>query len=118
MEKTNEELAKLLGLTVEQVEYLKESWLTTKVAEMAAKLNVTDQALRRLARKLNLGPRPERGSRFDPSRKEIRQRAAEVRSRWTPEERSRREVGVRGKAAWTPPMVRVGDIEAPSYARI
>ncbi len=115
MEKTNEQLARRLGLTVKQVEYVKASWLTTKVAEMAAKLNVGDQKLRRIARKLSLGPRPERESRFDPSPEEIELRAAEVRAKWTPAEKRSRGYGVKN---WTAPTIRVGEIEAPSYARI
>jgi hypothetical protein len=98
--------------------YLEANWLTGRVADMAKHIGVSEQKCRRIAIKLKLGPRPERGSQYDPSRLEIKRRAAEVRSQWTPEERARRVVGSLRAARWTPPTVRVGDIEAPSYARI
>ena len=98
--------------------YLEANWQTARVADMARHLGLSEQKVRRTAILLKLGPRPERGSQYDPSRSEIKKRAAEVRSRWTPEERARRVVGSLRAAMWTPPMVRVGEIEAPSFARI
>lgn len=103
---------------MEHEEYLKANWQTLRVADMAKRLKMTPQALRRLAIRLKLGPRPARPLPHDPNRREIKKRAAEIRSQWTPEERQRREVGIRRPVAWTPPVVLLGEIEAPCFGRI
>lgn len=83
--------------------YLREHWQTARVAEMAEKLRISEQAVRRLAIKLQLGPR-ERDV-LEPSQQEIDERSAEVRARWSPEERERRLVGLRRR--WIVPSVTV-----------
>lgn len=99
--------------------YLRANWTKARVADMAIHVGMQEQQVRRLAIKLKLGPRPERkSSQSDPSRAEIKKRAAEVRSQWTREERLRREVGPRARRAWSLPLIQVGEIEAPSFSRM
>jgi hypothetical protein len=104
------------------VEYLKLHWKTTKVSVIAAHLRMEEPAIRRLAIRLKLGPRPARLPDEDveePSPQEISERAASVRAQWSPEERERRRVGQpRGRKRWTVPVIETGEIEAPSFARI
>lgn len=105
------------------IEYLKSHWQTTKVSVISAHLGIEEPAVRRLAAKLRLGPRPKQLPVEDdaeqPSPEEISERAARVRAQWSPEERERRRVGQpRGRKRWTVPMIETGEIEAPSFSRI
>ena len=109
-----------LKLSRKQAEYVVASWSTTSVAEMARKLKMTDPVVRRIARVLNLGPRPkpDEGSPFDPSPEQIKQRAEEIRAKWTPAEMRLRASACDRRKRWTLPTIRIGEIEPPSYARI
>jgi len=111
-----------------QMEYLSRDnlaavWTTKSVPEIAAQFGVGTSTIYHWGKKwkmpqrrkyADLGPRQD-----DPCEKTIEQRAAEVRAQWSPAERKRRLVGVARKATrWTPPVIAIGEIEAPSYSRI
>jgi hypothetical protein len=97
-------------------EYLKSNWGSAKVSEMATHLKLLPTTVRSIARKIDLGPRPERASHLDPSRKEIRRLTAEIRKTWSPEEKARRDLRGRSEAGRGRPAVSIG-IEAPSFSR-
>jgi hypothetical protein len=100
----------------EMFEYLKLNWNVLKVSDMANHLNLSDTTVRSIARKIDLGPRPERPSHLDPSRKEIRKLTAAIRKKWTPEEKARRDLRGRSEAGRIRPAISIG-IEAPSFSR-
>ena len=120
MEKETNYLRNRLDLTppqaTEMFEYLKSNWTVLRVADMATHLNLSQTTVRSIARKLSLGPRPERASHLDPTQKEIRSRAAEVRKKWTPEERARRDLRGRSEAGRGRLVVSLFT-EAPSFSR-
>lgn len=97
-------------------ESLEQVWQTTPVAEIARLFGVKPQKIYHLSRKWSL---PERERIEDcPSPEEIAERAAQVRAGWTDGERESRAVGPgRSREQWTPPTIRVGDCEAPSFSR-
>lgn len=102
------------------VSTLSEGWKTRSVAEMAKELNLSPTTVRSIARRLELGQRPERESPSDPSRLEILFRAAEIRKRWTPEEKEKRDLlrrSTRTEPTWEAPTVSTGVIESPTFAR-
>lgn len=100
----------------EMFDYLQSNWSSAKVADMAAHLKLSPTTVRSIARKINLGPRPERASHLDPSRDEIRQRAAAIRKTWSPAEKARRDLRGRSEAGRVRQVVSLG-IEAPSFSR-
>ena len=100
----------------EMFEYLKSHWSSAKVSDMATHLKLSQTTVRSIARKINLGPRPERASHREPSRDEIRRRAAEIRKTWSPAEKARRDLRGRSEAGRGRRVVSLG-IEAPSFAR-
>jgi DNA-binding XRE family transcriptional regulator len=97
-------------------DYLKSHWSSAKVSDMAKQLNLSQTTVRSIARKINLGPRPERASHLDPSRDEIKRLAAEIRKTWSPAEKARRDLLGRSEAGRGRRVVSLG-IEAPSFAR-
>ena len=96
--------------------YLQLHWKVSRVADIAKHLKLSETTVRSIARKTNLGPRPERPSQRDPSRREIRSRAAEIRKTWSPEERARRDLRGRSEAGRLRPLVSLFR-EAPSFSR-
>lgn len=96
--------------------YLQSHWRVSRVADMAKHLKLSEPTVRSIARKINLGPRPEKPSHLDPTPKEIESRAAEIRKKWTPEERARRDLLGRSEAGRIRPAISMG-IEAPSFSR-
>ena len=100
----------------EMFEYLKANWIVLRVADMATRLNLSPTTVRSIARKINLGPRPERASHLDPSLDEIRRRAAAIRKTWSHEEKARRDLLGRSEAGRARRPVSLG-IEAPSFSR-
>lgn len=96
--------------------YLQSNWTVAKVSEMAKHLKLAETTVRSIARKINLGPRPERPSHLDPSRDEIRRRAAAIRKTWSHEEKARRDLRGRSEAGRLRPAISMG-IEAPSFSR-
>ena len=96
--------------------YLQANWTVARVSEMAKHLRLAETTVRSIARKIDLGPRPERPSHRDPSRKEIRKLTAAIRKKWTPEEKARRDLRGRSEAGRIRPAVSIG-IEAPSFSR-
>ena len=104
----------------EAMEYLSENWTVLSVTDMAAHLKLPSTKVRNIARKLELGPRPERESLRDPTRLEIMYRAGEIRKTWTPAEKVRRDLRRRSPRAepiWEAPTVTTGVIESPTFAR-
>lgn len=99
--------------------YLQRHWNThKKVSEMAVKLGMDEPSLRRLAIRLKLGPRPKPVDvPPDPSEKEIEALTAAIRESWTPAERNQRWCGAR-KVRWKAPLIRVGEIEPPTFSRM
>lgn len=99
--------------------YLSRHWQTQKkVSEMATKLGIDEAAVRRLAIRLKLGARPKpENLPADPSPEEIESRALAIRESWTPAERNQRWCGPKRKR-WKPPVIQVGEIEAPTYSRM
>jgi hypothetical protein len=100
----------------EMFDYLKSNWSSARVADMATHLKLSPTTVRSIARKINLGPRPEGASHLDPSRDEIRRRAAAIRKTWSHEEKARRDLRGRSEAGLGRRVVSLG-IEAPSFAR-
>jgi hypothetical protein len=96
--------------------YLKSQWSVAKVSDMAKHLRLSDTTVRSIARKINLGPRPESASHRNPSRREIRRLAAEIRKTWSPEEKAKRDLRGRSEAGRIRPVISVG-VEAPSFSR-
>jgi hypothetical protein len=109
-----------LDLTTQHAEemflYLKQHWTSARVADIATHLCLSPTTVRSIARKINLGPRPERASHLDPSRDEIRRRAAAIRKTWSHEEKARRDLRGRSEAGLGRRVVSLG-IEAPSFSR-
>lgn len=109
-----------LGLTNQDAtrvfKYLKSNWSSAKVADMGQHLKLSQAKVRSIARKINLGPRPERVSHLDPSRDEIKRRAAAIRKTWSHEEKARRDLRGRSEAGRVRRVVSLG-IEAPSFSR-
>ena len=120
MEKQVKYIKNRLDLTtqdaMEMFRYLKSQWESAKVSEMANHLKLSPTTVRSIARKIDLGPRPERASLLDPSRKEIRKLAAEIRKKWSPEERARRDLRGRSEVGLGRAAISIG-IEAPSFSR-
>ena len=113
-----------LDITTENAEKLvntlSEGWKTRSVAEMAKELKLSPTTVRSIARRLELGQRPERESPSDPSRLEILFRAAEIRKGWSPEEKAKRDLlrrSTRTEPTWEAPTVTTGVIESPTFAR-
>ena len=100
----------------EMFDYLQSNWSSAKVADMATHLKLSPTTVRSIARKIDLGPRPERASHLDPSRDEIKRRAAAIRKTWSHEEKARRDLRGRSEAGRVRQVVSLG-IEAPSFAR-
>jgi len=97
-------------------EYLQSHWRSAKVSDMGKHLKLSQTTVRSIARKINLGPRPERASHLDPSQDEIRRRAAAIRKTWSHEEKARRDLRGRSEAGRVRQVVSLG-IEAPSFSR-
>ena len=97
-------------------ESLEEIWQTTSVKEIARRFSVKPQKIYQLSKKWNL---PEREREEDaPSEQEIAERAAQVRATWSDADWESRAVGpVRNRERWTPPTIRIGECEAPSFSR-
>lgn len=94
-------------------------WRTHTPTQIAAKLKVTRNQVYQAARTLNLPSRTELLKDVEsPTAEEIEARAAAVRRTWSQEELESRLVGNRSPKRWTPPEIRVGEIEPPSYSRI
>lgn len=113
-----------LDITKEKAETLVNTltagWKTRSVAEMAKELKLSPTTVRSIARRLELGQRPERESLSDPSRLEILFRAAEIRKSWSPEEKAKRDLlgrSPRTEPIWEAPTVTTGVIESPTFAR-
>jgi len=100
----------------EMFEYLKLNWSSARVSDMATHLKLSPTTVRSIARKINLGPRPERASHLDPSLDEIKRRAAAIRKTWSHEEKARRDLLGRSEAGVGRRVVSLG-IEAPSFSR-
>ena len=100
----------------EMFDYLQSNWRSAKVSDMATHLKLSPTTVRSIARKIDLGPRPERASHLDPSRDEIKRRAAAIRKTWSHEEKARRDLRGRSEAGRVRQVVSLG-IEAPSFAR-
>jgi hypothetical protein len=100
-------------------ESLSKVWETKGVAEIAAQFGVRKQAIYYWGRKWGLPPRAEPlgPQPVDPTEKEIEERAREVREKWTAQDRKKRQVGG-GRKRWKPPVIEIGEIEAPSFSRI
>ncbi len=75
-------------------------WETQETVEIAKEYEITVNQVWDLAKGFKLGPKPW-AKENRPSPEEIRERAAEVRSRWTEQEMEKRFVGA---VAWTPPL--------------
>lgn len=120
MEKEVKYIKNRLDLTQKDAEetfqYLQSHWTVSRVADIAKHLNLSETTVRSIARKIDLGPRPERASHLDPTRKQIRSRAAAIRKKWSPEEKARRDLRGRSEAGLVRPVISIG-IEAPSFAR-
>ena len=120
MEKQVKYIKNRLDLTTQDAtamfEYLKSNWSSAKVSEMATHLRLPQTTVRSIARKIDLGPRPERASHLDPSRKEIRRRAAAIRKTWSHEEKARRDLRGRSEAGRGRLVVSLFT-EAPSFSR-
>lgn len=96
--------------------YLQSHWTVSRVADIAKHLRLSETTVRSIARKIDLGPRPEKPSHLDPSQQEIESRAAEIRKTWTAEELARRDLRGRSEAGQVRPVVSLFK-EAPSFSR-
>lgn len=108
-----------MDTTIRRDEF-KELWMKSTPTEMAKKYGISRMAIYGKAKSFGLPSRSEIEAKLEsPSADEILARAAEVRKRWSHEEEQKRLVGSRGtERRWTPPEIRVGEIEPPSYSRI
>lgn len=96
-------------------------WNEKTVSEIAQMFSVTPQQIYQYSRKFGLPPKRKVASHVrhgDPTPEEIKERAKAIRSKWSPEERQNRTVGHVKRSRWTPPVISVGEIEAPSFSRI
>ena len=108
-----------MDTTIRKDEF-EELWKKQTPTEIAKRYGISRMAVYHRAKSFGLPSRSEIESNLEsPSADEILARAAEVRKRWSREEEQKRLVGRRGTARrWTPPEIRVGEIEPPSFPRI
>jgi len=97
-------------------QYLQSHWTVSRVADIAKHLKLSETTVRSIARKIDLGPRPEKASHLDPTPEQIERRAAAIRRTWSPEERARRDLRGRSEAGRGRLVVSLFT-EAPSFSR-
>lgn len=85
---------------------VKDLWATTSTTEIAVQAGVSVSHVFRIAKRLGLKPKTLLAAESErPSPKEIKERAAVVRRRWTASEERRRRVGW-GDGPYTVPQLR------------
>lgn len=98
------------------LDYLTSHWTSEKVSDIAKHLKLSVTTVWSIARKIELGPRPERASHPAPSLEEIKRLSKEIRKTWSREERAKRDLRGRSEAGRVRQAVSLG-IEAPSFSR-
>lgn len=99
----------------------KELWASSTPTEIAKLCNVSRSSIYQRARTLKLPPRMEMDlpDVERPTDDEIKKMTAQIRAKWSDEEERLRRVGNRQNGRrWTPPVIEIGEIEAPTYSRI
>lgn len=99
----------------------KELWASSTPTEIAKLCNVSRSSIYQRARTLKLPPRMEMDlpDVERPTTDEIEEMTALIRAKWSDEEERRRQVGrLQNGKRWTPPLIEIGEIEAPTYSRI